>query len=62
MTKNALILRLADETCRVLAASTLAPALWLPVGTNVADTNGNWSFTDFAPTNLQQRFYRAVAP
>jgi hypothetical protein len=50
------------ETYRVLAATNLAPGVWLPVSTNVADADGNWTLTDFAPTNLPQRFYRAVAP
>lgn len=50
------------ETYCVMAATNLASAIWLPVSTNVADTNGIWSFTDFAPTNLPQRFYRALAP
>jgi hypothetical protein len=50
------------ETYRVLAATNLVPGAWLPVSTNVADADGNWTLTDFAPTNLPQRFYRAVAP
>ncbi|MGB7746140.1 MAG: YDG domain-containing protein [Verrucomicrobiia bacterium] len=33
-------------------------AIWTPVSTNMAGTNGLWQFTDTYATNFSQRFYR----
>jgi sugar lactone lactonase YvrE len=42
------------------AATNLAPPVnWQSVITNLADTNGNWSFTDTNLIQYPQRFYRA---
>jgi len=49
-------------TYRVQAATNLPASIWLDVSTNTPPTNGVWTFTDFAPTNLHQRFYRAATP
>jgi VCBS repeat-containing protein len=46
----------------VQATTDLTPALWVRVSTNLAGPDGAWTFTDFAPTNLPQRFYRAALP
>ncbi|HWY75603.1 MAG TPA: LamG-like jellyroll fold domain-containing protein, partial [Verrucomicrobiae bacterium] len=46
----------------LLATSSLAPTIvWLPVQTNIADTNGIFSLTDLQATNFSQRFYRVMA-
>ncbi|HZT22215.1 MAG TPA: protease pro-enzyme activation domain-containing protein [Verrucomicrobiae bacterium] len=44
----------------VLEATTnlIPPAAWLPLATNILDTNGAWQFTDAEATNFPQRFYR----
>ena len=47
---------------RVQATTTLTLPSWLNVSTNLASTNGTWSFNDVAPTNLARRFYRAITP
>ena len=47
---------------RVLAATNLPTANWLAISTNLAATNGVWSFTDLVATNYRARFYRAVTP
>jgi hypothetical protein len=48
----------------VLQATTnLAPPVqWVPVFTNAADTNGNWTFIDTQVSQYSQRFYRALLP
>lgn len=38
----------------------MPPVVWTPVGTNTADINGLWQFTDTQATNYTQRFYRSV--
>ena len=38
------------------------PVLWIPVATNVADTNGNWSFTDTNTADFSNRYYRVTGP
>jgi hypothetical protein len=38
------------------------PVLWVPVATNVADTNGNWSFTDTNTAAFSNRYYRVTGP
>jgi hypothetical protein len=46
----------------VQAKSDLAPATaWDNVSTNIAGTDGQWTFTDSA-TNHPIRYYRAMAP
>ena len=34
------------------------PAAWATIGTNAADLQGNWQFTDGAASNCPMRFYR----
>jgi VCBS repeat-containing protein len=46
----------------VQATPSLNPATWLEVSTNLAGTDGEWIFTDAAPTSQPQRFYRAAQP
>jgi len=48
----------------VLQVTTnLAPPInWQPVFTNLADTNGNWTFTDTNTLASPARFYRALLP
>ena len=43
------------------ATNLTPPVVWLPVFTNYADTNGNWSFTITGLTNTPAGYYRAVA-
>jgi hypothetical protein len=46
----------------VQASSNLVPPVaWTNVSTNIAGTNGHWTFTD-ATANQPIRFYRAMAP
>ncbi len=46
-------------TYYIQATTNLAPpAIWITVSTNVADTNGNFTFTDASATNYTDRFYR----
>ena len=42
----------------VLLTATNLSSAWVPVLTNRADSNGNFSFTDSHVTNYAQRFYR----
>ena len=42
--------------------SLAPPAAWMPVATNVAATNGVFSFTDAQAGNYTQRFYRVMQP
>jgi autotransporter-associated beta strand protein len=46
----------------LLGTSNLAPANWIALATNVADTNGAFQFTDLQVTNGPQRFYRTTSP
>ena len=46
----------------LLAASNLPAALWIPLMTNAADTNGFFQFTDPQATNYPQRYYRLQTP
>jgi len=52
----------ANQGYVLLTASNLPPVAWLPVLTNLSDTNGVFSFTDVQTTNYAQRFYRITAP
>ena len=52
----------ANQWFRVQAATNLTTAKWLNLSTNLAATNGVWSFTDVVATNYPARFYRAVTP
>jgi hypothetical protein len=53
----------AGQAYVLLGATALAPpVLWVPVVTNVADTNGGFSFTDAQATNFPLRFYRVSVP
>ena len=47
---------------RVQATANLPTTNWLTISTNLAATNGVWSFTDFFATNYTARFYRSVTP
>jgi hypothetical protein len=42
--------------------ANLAPASWMPIVTNIADTNGMVIFTDSQATNYGQRYYRLSTP
>jgi len=44
------------------AATNLTPAVWTPLATNLAGTNGIVQFTDPQATNFASRFYRLAAP
>jgi sugar lactone lactonase YvrE len=47
----------------LLAATNLTPPiLWQPIVTNIADTNGNWTYTDTNALANPARFYRAMLP
>jgi hypothetical protein len=50
----------AGSTYIVQATTDLATGIWLPLATNVLDTNGVWQFTDTDATNFPQRFYRSM--
>jgi hypothetical protein len=44
----------------VLAATNLgSAAVWLPVATNVAATDGDWQFTDTNTARAPKKFYRS---
>lgn len=53
----------ASLTTYVVQAATnlTAPIVWVPVATNVSDSNGAWSFTD-STSARPVRFYRAATP
>ena len=52
----------AGETCVLLGVSNLeSPNVWLPLATNVADTNGGFNFVDAQATGFSRRFYRLLA-
>lgn len=44
----------------VQATSTLAPAAWVSISTNIADAAGQIKFTDSSVSHPSSRFYRAV--
>jgi autotransporter-associated beta strand protein len=46
----------------LLAATNLVPANWMPIATNLANTNSIFQFTDQQTTNYGQRFYRLSNP
>jgi hypothetical protein len=48
----------------VLEATTnlVSPDDWVPLTTNMPDTNGLWQFTDMEATNYPFRFYRLILP
>jgi autotransporter-associated beta strand protein len=46
----------------LLGATNLAPAVWTPLVTNAAGTNGAVLFADPQATNYSQRFYRLSLP
>ena len=51
------------QTYILLAGPILGPgAGWVPVATNVADTNGYFQFIDVGAFNYPQRFYRLIMP
>lgn len=49
-------------TYLVEAKNNLMDLAWLPIATNVANSNGVCTFTDPDFTNFPQRFYRLAAP
>ena len=51
-----------NQTFYVQATTNLFAANWQNVSTNVAGTNGVWSFTDTAAANYLTRFYRTIIP
>ncbi len=52
----------AGQTYILLTAADLVSPVWMPIATNVAGTNGVFSFTDPVATNEGQRFYRLRSP
>jgi hypothetical protein len=52
----------AGQAYVLLASTNLAPATWLPLATNLADSSGIFQFTDPQATNSPQRFYRLTSP
>jgi autotransporter-associated beta strand protein len=52
----------AGQTYILLMAADLVSPAWTPIATNVADTNGIFSFTDPGATNNLQQFYRIRSP
>ena len=50
------------ESYLVLAKTNLADPIWLPIGTNVTDSDGVYIFTDAGFTNFRSRFYRLSIP
>jgi hypothetical protein len=51
------------STYWVEATTNLSPPTdWMPISTNVANTNGLWQFTDTVATNFSRRFYRSHKP
>ena len=52
----------AGQTYILLGAVDLVAPVWTPIATNVADTNGGFSFSDTQTTNYPQRFYRVTTP
>ncbi len=52
---------LPDTDYRLEVATNLSPPVtWLPIATNMTDSEGLWQFTDFQTTNGTVRFYRSV--
>jgi sugar lactone lactonase YvrE len=47
---------------RILAATNLGSAVWLPIYTNVAGANGVWQFTDINTAGRPVKFYRISTP
>ena len=52
----------AGQTYILLMASNLVSPVWMPMATNMADTNGVFNFTDPGATNNLQQFYRVSSP
>ncbi len=48
---------MANQNYVLLTATNLPPLAWTPVLTNMAGSNGVFSFTDLQVTNYPQRFY-----
>lgn len=49
------------QTCVLLGATNLAPPIiWVPIGTNSADTQGVFTCDDLMATNYSRRFYRVL--
>jgi len=46
----------------VEATTNLVTPVWVPISTNTAGPNGQWSFTDTNATNYPSRFYRTQKP
>jgi hypothetical protein len=44
------------------ATNLAQPVVWSPLATNIADTNGAFSFADSHATNFPRRFYRTTTP
>ncbi len=52
-----------NSTNRLWVATNLAPpAVWSPISTNIAGTDGTWHFTDSSAVGWSSRFYRASMP
>jgi hypothetical protein len=51
---------LPGSTFVIQTATNLPNAQWIPLATNVTDTNGVWFFTDTKDTNRNRMFFRAL--
>ena len=53
----------AGQTYILVSSPNQGPGVgWVPVATNVADTNGYFQFIDADATNYLRRFYRLITP
>ena len=52
----------ASQTYVVQGATNVFFPSWINLSTNIAGTNGVWSFTDLGGTNFPMRYYRALLP
>ena len=51
-----------NYTYWVEATTNLVTPVWVPISTNTAGSNGQWSFTDTNAPNFTQRYYRSFKP
>jgi sugar lactone lactonase YvrE len=56
------LLTAPNLSSRILAATNLGSAVWLPIYTNVAGANGVWQFTDTNVVGRPAKFYRISTP
>jgi hypothetical protein len=56
------LLTAPNLSSRILAATNLGSAVWLPIYTNAAGANGVWQFTDTNTVGRPAKFYRISTP